>query len=64
MFISNWVQLKCHKIGSHFLNKPHFMEDGLTELTVIFITAGKWKEATNCLTAICWNKSQQAEITV
>jgi hypothetical protein len=39
------------------------MKDGLKDLTVICITAGEWKEA-NCLTAICWNQSKQAEITV
>jgi hypothetical protein len=41
----------------------HYMKDGLTELTVICVMAGEWKEA-NCLTAVCWNQSQQAEITV
>jgi len=36
------------------------MKDDLTELTVICITAGEWKEA-KCLTAICWKQSQQAK---
>jgi hypothetical protein len=39
------------------------MKDGMMELTVTCITAGEWKEA-NCLTAFCWNQSQQAEIIV
>ena len=51
------------KVKDHESNEPHFMKDGLTEFTVICITAGGWKEA-NCLTAICWNQSQEAEITI
>jgi hypothetical protein len=51
------------RVKKYESNKPHFMKEGLMELTVICITAGEWKEA-NCLTAICWNQSQQAVITV
>jgi len=51
------------RVKKHESNEPHFMKDGLTGLTVICVTVGEWKEA-NCLTAICWNQSQQVEITV
>lgn len=52
-----------NRVKKHESNEPHFMKEGLMGLIVICIPAEEWKEA-NCLTAICWNQSQQAEISV